>query len=118
MKVLLAVLLISPAFAQPLDPASLTKPLGESWPTYSGDYSGRRYSSLKQIDQSNVKNLTLAWTSRVTGGAGAPGGGGGGRGLAALVGPPPSSAVKARTPARPRVAASATVPTFEPLSSK
>jgi alcohol dehydrogenase (cytochrome c) len=77
MKLLLAVLLISPVFAQPLDPASLTKPLGESWPTYSGDYSGKRYSALKQIDQSNVKNLTLAWTSRVTGGAGAPGGGGG-----------------------------------------
>jgi alcohol dehydrogenase (cytochrome c) len=57
------------AQAQTLDPALLTKPLGDSWPTYSGDYSGRRYSSLKQIDQSNVKNLTLAWASRVTPGA-------------------------------------------------
>jgi alcohol dehydrogenase (cytochrome c) len=62
-----------------LDPALLTKPLGDSWPTYSGDYSGKRYSSLKQIDQSNVKNLTLAWVSKVTAGAGG-GGGGGGRG--------------------------------------
>jgi alcohol dehydrogenase (cytochrome c) len=62
--------------AQPLDPASLLKPLGESWPTYSGDYSGKRYSSLTQINQSNVKNLTLAWTSRVTPGTG------GGRGSA------------------------------------
>jgi alcohol dehydrogenase (cytochrome c) len=77
MKFLLAALLITPAFAQPLDPALLTKPLGESWPTYSGDYSGKRYSSLKQIDQSNVKNLTLAWASRVTAGAGGAGGGGG-----------------------------------------
>jgi alcohol dehydrogenase (cytochrome c) len=77
MKFLLAALLIAPAFAQPLDPALLTKPLGESWPTYSGDYSGKRYSSLKQIDQSNVKNLTLAWASRVTAGAGGAGGGGG-----------------------------------------
>jgi len=41
--------------AQPLDPASLLKPLGESWPTYSGDYSGKRYSSLTQINQANVK---------------------------------------------------------------
>ena len=65
--------------AQPLDPASLTKALGESWPTYSGDYSGRRYSALKQINQSNVKNLTLAWSSRVTAGPG--GGSGGGRGF-------------------------------------
>ena len=60
------VLLARCAFAQPLDPALLTKPLGDSWPTYSGDYSGKRYSSLAQINQSNVKNLTLAWTSRVT----------------------------------------------------
>ncbi len=62
--------------AQLLDPALLTKPLGESWPTYSGDYSGRRYSSLTQINQSNVKNLTLACVSKVTPGAGNTGGGG------------------------------------------
>ena len=59
----------------PLDPALLMKPLGDSWPTYSGDYSGKRYSSLTQINQSNVKNLTLAWVGRVTAG---PAGGGGG----------------------------------------
>jgi alcohol dehydrogenase (cytochrome c) len=64
------------AAAQPLDSAQLTKQLGESWPTYSGDYSGKRYSSLKQINQSNVKNLTLAWVSKVTAGAGNAGGGG------------------------------------------
>ena len=62
--------------AQSLDPSLLTKPLGESWPTYSGDYSGKRYSALTQINQSNVKNLTLAWTAKVT-----PGAGGGGRGF-------------------------------------
>ena len=50
--------------AQPLDPALLTKPLGDSWPTYSGDYSGKRYSSLTQINQINVKNLTLAWVTQ------------------------------------------------------
>lgn len=65
---------------QALDPALLTQPLGESWPTYSGDYSGRRYSALKQIDQTNVKNLTLAWAARVTPGAGANAGGGRGGG--------------------------------------
>src|ERR687887_459418 len=31
-----------------LDPASLTKPLGDSWPTYSGDYTGRRCRSPSQ----------------------------------------------------------------------
>jgi alcohol dehydrogenase (cytochrome c) len=54
--------------AQGLDPASILKPLGNEWPTYAGDYTSRRYSSLKQIDTSNVKNLTLAWTQRLTGG--------------------------------------------------
>jgi alcohol dehydrogenase (cytochrome c) len=72
-----------------LDPASILKPLGETWPTYSGDYSGRRYSSLTQINQSTVKNLSLAWISRGfvegsgptgRGNAGGFGGGGFGRG--------------------------------------
>jgi alcohol dehydrogenase (cytochrome c) len=52
-----------------VDPADLLKPLKDSWPTYSGDYSGKRYSALDQINQSNVKDLTLAWMSRVTPGA-------------------------------------------------
>ena len=60
------------AFAQGLDPALLTKPATDSWPTYSGDYSGRRFSSLTQINQSNVKNLGLAWVSHLEPGAGAP----------------------------------------------
>ena len=62
--------LASPALlaAQGLDPTAIFKPLSDSWPTYSGDYSGRRYSSLNQINQSNVKNLTLAWTRRLTNG--------------------------------------------------
>src|ERR1700722_14617032 len=76
MKFLLAALLIAPAMAQLLDPALLTKPLGDSWPTYSGDYSGKRYSSLTQLNQSNVKNLTLAWVNRFTAGAGGGRGGG------------------------------------------
>jgi alcohol dehydrogenase (cytochrome c) len=63
---------------QGLNPADLLKPLSDSWPTYSGDYTGKRYSSLTQINQSNVKNLTLAWTMRVTPGAGMPGARGGG----------------------------------------
>src|SRR6266567_7238140 len=67
---------------QGLDPSLLTKPLTDSWPTYSGDYSGKRYSKLTQLNQSNVKNLTLAWAARVNAGAGNTGGGGrGGRGF-------------------------------------
>ncbi|MCE2540377.1 MAG: acido-empty-quinoprotein group A [Acidobacteria bacterium] len=45
-----------------LDPASLTAPLEESWPTYSGDYTGRRYSKLTQVNTETVLHLTLAWT--------------------------------------------------------
>src|ERR1700678_1899988 len=59
--------------AQGLDPASLTKPATDSWPTYSGDYSGRRFSSLTQINQTNVKNLGLAWVNHLTPGPGATG---------------------------------------------
>jgi acido-empty-quinoprotein group A len=57
-----------PAFAQILDPALLTKPATDAWPTYHGDYSGRRFSTLTQINQSNVKHLTLAWIFRVKAG--------------------------------------------------
>ncbi|MGH9145839.1 MAG: PQQ-binding-like beta-propeller repeat protein, partial [Vicinamibacterales bacterium] len=48
-----------------LDPSLLLKPPTDAWPTYHGDYSGRRYSTLKQINAENVKNLTLAWIYRV-----------------------------------------------------
>ena len=57
-------------WAQSLDPAHLLKPLADSWPTYAGDYSGKRYSALTQINQSNVKSLTLAWLARLNGGPG------------------------------------------------
>jgi alcohol dehydrogenase (cytochrome c) len=56
--------------AQGLDPALLTKPATDAWPTYGGDYSQRRYSVLKQINQTNIKDLTLAWTSSMPMGAG------------------------------------------------
>src|SRR6266568_3645380 len=57
-------------------PKNLLKPLKDSWPTYNGDYSGKRYSALAQVNQSNVKHLSLAWVARMTPGPGnaAPGG--------------------------------------------
>jgi alcohol dehydrogenase (cytochrome c) len=51
-------------------PADLLKPLKDGWPTYNGDYSGKRYSALTQVDRSNVKHLTLAWMIRVNAGSG------------------------------------------------
>lgn len=59
--------------AQSVDQALLNKPLKDEWPTYSGDYSGKRYSALTQINQKNVKQLSLAWTRRLVNGPG-PGG--------------------------------------------
>src|SRR3954452_20589452 len=78
-SVLVAALASACLLSQILDPALLTQRLGESWPTYSGDYTGQRYSSLTQINQSNVKNLTLGWTAKITPGPGEAGAGGGGR---------------------------------------
>jgi alcohol dehydrogenase (cytochrome c) len=86
-----AALVLGPGLAaQPqqkpiLDPSEILKPLADQWATYSGDYTGRRYSALKDINQATAKNLSLAWTVRLTGGlpgagAGVGGGRGGGRG--------------------------------------
>src|ERR1700761_6836745 len=49
-------------------PADLLKPLKDSWPTYNGDYTGKRYSALTQVNRSNVKDLTLGWMTRLTAG--------------------------------------------------
>jgi alcohol dehydrogenase (cytochrome c) len=60
-----------------IDPAQLLKPLADSWTSYSGDYTGKRYSALTQVNRLTVKNLTLAWTVGVTPGPGNAGGRGG-----------------------------------------
>ena len=64
MKKLIGILMLlwAPSiFAQGLDPSSLLKPPTDTWPTYNGDYTGRRYSPLSRINQSNVNSLTVAW---------------------------------------------------------
>ncbi len=38
----------------------------DSWPTYNGDYSGRRFSKLAQINSSNIRSLDLEWMYRVS----------------------------------------------------
>jgi acido-empty-quinoprotein group A len=62
--VLLVVLSWLTAFGQGLDPALLLTQPVDTWPTYNGDYSGRRYSTLKQITAANIKNLALQWVYR------------------------------------------------------
>ncbi len=36
-------------------------PVGPNWTSYNGDYTGRRYSSLSQINTANVGNLKAEW---------------------------------------------------------
>src|SRR5437899_2306263 len=94
-KLLLPICVVTPALllaqSRGIDTAAQLRPPTDSWPTYSGDLTGRRYSPLKNIDKTTVKQLSLAWVSRgftdgvgPTGRAAAPagpgGGGGGGRG--------------------------------------
>lgn len=47
--------------AQGVSSSMLLNPPENSWPSYHGDYSGRRYSNLTQITPKNVGNLSLAW---------------------------------------------------------
>src|SRR5262245_4090264 len=94
-KLLLPICVVTPALLlaqnRGVDTAAQLRPPTDSWPTYSGDLTGRRYSPLKNIDKTTVKQLSLAWVSRgftdgvgPTGRAAVPagsgGGGGGGRG--------------------------------------
>jgi alcohol dehydrogenase (cytochrome c) len=39
----------------------LAQPPGENWTSYNGDYSGRRYSSLHEVNRNNVAQLRVAW---------------------------------------------------------
>ncbi len=57
----LTLLASSRLLAQGLGPATIVNPPADSWPSYHGDYSGRRHSPLTQITPQNVSSLTLAW---------------------------------------------------------
>ena len=59
-RALALLLTATAAFGQPTD----------HWPTFNGDYSGRRYSPLKQINARNIRNLSLAWVYRADYGPG------------------------------------------------
>jgi alcohol dehydrogenase (cytochrome c) len=39
----------------------LSSSIGSNWPTYNGDYSGRRFSSLDEITPANVGSLRAQW---------------------------------------------------------
>ena len=41
----------------------------DDWPTYHGQLGGNRYSTLAQIDKTNVSRLAPRWTYAITGGS-------------------------------------------------
>lgn len=55
--------------AQLLNPAKLLSPPTDTWATYNGDYSGRRFSPLKQINAQNIGSLAMSWIYRINVGA-------------------------------------------------
>ncbi len=39
----------------------LATPVADNWPSYNGDYTGRRYSTLREINTANVQKLQATW---------------------------------------------------------
>jgi quinohemoprotein ethanol dehydrogenase len=64
----LGVLLLGAAPLRAADPEIdhlLQSPVGKDWVTNGGNLTNQRYSTLKQIDTSNVKQLKGAWMTRL-----------------------------------------------------
>jgi len=53
-----------------LTSAEILHPAPGAWPTFNGDYSGRRFSPLTQINSGNVAKLTRVWTAKAVTGDG------------------------------------------------
>jgi len=49
-----------------VDPDTIGKAPTTSWPTFNGDYSGERYSTLTQIGPANLNRLASPWVYRIT----------------------------------------------------
>ncbi len=49
-----------------LDPNAIGRAPVTSWPTFNGDYSGQRFSTLTEIDSSNVNRLVQRWAYKIT----------------------------------------------------
>ncbi len=57
--------------ADPVIDRLLQSPIGKNWVTNGGNLTNQRFSTLKQIDTSNVKQLKGAWMTRLKGDTGA-----------------------------------------------
>jgi PQQ-dependent dehydrogenase (methanol/ethanol family) len=58
-----ATMMASPLLAAP----DRSRPAGKEWPVANGDWSNSRYSTLKQINTGNVKQLGAAWQAKIEG---------------------------------------------------
>src|SRR4051794_21911685 len=68
--VALALFFMAATPAKPGDPEIdrlLQSPVGKDWVTNGGNLTNQRYSTLKQIDTTNVKQLKGAWMTRLKG---------------------------------------------------
>jgi alcohol dehydrogenase (cytochrome c) len=52
--------------ANTLDMTKVGQAPVDSWPTYHGDYTGRRFSPLTEINAANVANLREQWAYKIT----------------------------------------------------
>jgi alcohol dehydrogenase (cytochrome c) len=66
-----AALLLALLVAASQAPPPAHQPPTDSWPSYNGDYTGRRFSPLTKVNDRNVKGLSLGWSYRLS----APGAG-------------------------------------------
>src|SRR5438876_3967259 len=68
MTLSLLFLVVMPAWAADLEiDRLLQSPVGKDWVTNGGNLTNQRYSTLRQIDTSNVKQLKGAWMTRLKG---------------------------------------------------
>ncbi|HSC15313.1 MAG TPA: PQQ-binding-like beta-propeller repeat protein, partial [Gammaproteobacteria bacterium] len=61
-RFVLSLALLLPAFAGANEEIQQLTSDPNNWATWGGNYAGTRYSTLAQIDKSNVANLKVAWT--------------------------------------------------------
>jgi glucose dehydrogenase len=60
-----AVAVLIPAGGSAQTFPDLRKPSAKEWLTIGGDWSNTRYSTLAQINRSNVRNLKGAWVTHL-----------------------------------------------------
>jgi acido-empty-quinoprotein group A len=62
-----STLLLGAAIAAPvhLDPKLIGKTPIDSWTSFAGDFTGQRYSTLKQINAGNVSQLAQQWVYKI-----------------------------------------------------